>query len=361
MRKKIKLFEPIIGKEESKKIIQVLKSGFWASGSGIGNVKTFEDKFQNYIGSKSCVAVNSGTAALHLALSLLDIEGKEVILPSLSFVSTAHSIVYNGGKPIFVDIDPKTLCIDPEKVLKKISKKTKVVLPVHFAGIPANLKKLKKISKDNNLILIDDAAHACGASYEGKKIGSINEFSCFSFHPVKNLAMPTGGLISLNHKNSKKFKKILESKRWCGITNRKGVKYDVKEIGWNYYMNEFSAAIGLIQLKKLDKMNKTREKISKIYHKEINLNNKMPIENGSSYHFYWIRVKNRNKFMKEMKNVGIETGIHYRPIHKLSLYKQKNKLLVTENIENEIVSIPNHPNLKINDVEFIIKNINKFS
>jgi perosamine synthetase len=358
---KIKLFEPIIGKEESKKIVQILKSGFWASGSGIGNVKTFEDKFQNYIGSKSCVAVNSGTAALHLALSLLDIEGKEVILPSLSFVSTAHSIVYNGGKPIFVDIDPKTLCIDPEKVLKKISKKTKVVLPVHFAGIPANLKKLKKISKDNNLILIDDAAHACGASYEGKKIGSINEFSCFSFHPVKNLAMPTGGLISLNHKNSKKFKKILESKRWCGITNRKGVKYDVKEIGWNYYMNEFSAAIGLIQLKKLDKMNKTREKISKIYHKEINLNNKMPIENGSSYHFYWIRVKNRNKFMKEMKNVGIETGIHYRPIHKLSLYKQKNKLLVTENIENEIVSIPNHPNLKINDVEFIIKNINKFS
>ena len=358
---KIKLFEPIIGKEESKKIVQILKSGFWASGSGIGNVKTFEDKFQNYIGSKSCVAVNSGTAALHLALSLLDIEGKEVILPSLSFVSTAHSIVYNGGKPIFVDIDPKTLCIDPEKVLKKISKKTKVVLPVHFAGIPANLKKLKKISKDNNLILIDDAAHACGASYGGKKIGSINEFSCFSFHPVKNLAMPTGGLISLNHKNSKKFKKILESKRWCGITNRKGVKYDVKEIGWNYYMNEFSAAIGLIQLKKLDKMNKTREKISKIYHKEINLNNKMPIENGSSYHFYWIRVKNRNKFMKEMKNVGIETGIHYRPIHKLSLYKQKNKLLVTENIENEIVSIPNHPNLKINDVEFIIKNINKFS
>ncbi len=361
MRKKIKLFEPVIGKEESKKIIQVLKSGFWASGSGIGNVKSFEEKFQNYIGSKSCVAVNSGTAALHLALSLSDIKGKEVILPSLSFVSTAHSIVYNGGKPIFVDINPKTLCIDPEKVLEKISNKTKIILPVHFAGIPANLKKLKKISKDHNLILIDDAAHACGASYEGKKIGSINEFSCFSFHPVKNLAMPTGGLISLNHKNSKKFKKILESKRWCGITNRKGAKYDVKEIGWNYYMNEFSAVIGLMQLKKLDKMNKNREKISKIYHKEINLDNKMPIENGSSYHFYWIRVKNRNKFMREMKNIGIETGIHYRPIHKLSLYKQKEKLTVTENVENEIVSIPNHPNLKINDVEFIIKNINKFS
>jgi len=361
MRKKIKLFEPIIGKEESKKIIQVLKSGFWASGSGVGNVKKFEEKFQNYIGSKSCVAVNSGTAALHLTLSLSDIKGKEVILPSLSFVSTAHSIVYNGGKPIFVDVDPKTLCINPEKVLEKISKKTKAILPVHFAGIPANLKKLKEISKNYNLILIDDAAHACGASYENKKIGSINEFSCFSFHPVKNLAMPTGGLISLNHKNFKKFKKILESKRWCGITNRKDVKYDVKEIGWNYYMNEISAAIGLVQLKKLDKMNKDREKISKIYHKEINLENKMPIKNGAAYHFYWIRVKNRNKFMKEMKEVGIETGIHYKPIHKLSLYKKKKKLEITENIEKEIVSIPNHPNLKMNDVEFIIKNINRFS
>ena len=360
MVKKIKLFEPIIGKEESKKIIQVLKSGFWASGSGIGNVKSFEEKFQQYIGSKSCVAVNSGTAALHLALSLSDVKGKEVILPSLSFVSTAHSIVYNGGKPVFADIDPKTLCIDPEKVIEKISNKTKIILPVHFAGIPANLTKLKKISKDHNLILIDDAAHACGASYKNKKIGSINEFTCFSFHPVKNLAMPTGGLISINNKNFEKNKKQLESKRWCGITDRKNVKYDVKEIGWNYYMNEFSAAIGLVQLKKLDSMNKRKKIISKMYHKEINLDNKMPIEDGSSHHFYWIRVKNRDKFMQNMQNVGIETGIHYRPIHKLSLYKQKERLTITENIEKEIVSIPNHPNLKTNDVEFIVKNINKF-
>ena len=359
--KQIKLFDPVIDQREVKKVVKTLKSGFWASGSGGGQVHEFEKKFKKFVNSKSCVSVNSGTAALHLAATLCDIKGKEVILPSLSFVSTAHSIVYNGGKPIFVDVDPKTLCIDPEKVLEKISNKTKIILPVHFAGIPANLKKLKKISKDHNLILIDDAAHACGASYGGKKIGSINEFSCFSFHPVKNLAMPTGGLISLNHKNYKKLKKNLESKRWCGITDRKDVKYDVKELGWNYYMNEFSAAIGLMQLKKLDKMNKSRERISKIYHKEINLNNKMPIEDGSSYHFYWIRVKNRNKFMREMNNVGIETGIHYRPIHKLSLYKQKKKLVVTENVENEIVSIPNHPNLKINDVEFIIKNINKFS
>ena len=139
------------------------------------------------------------------------------------------------------------------------------------------------------------------------------------------------------------------------------MNYDVKEIGWNYYMNEFSAAIGLVQLNKLDKMNKVRQKIAKIYHKEINVNHKMPIKDGCSYHFYWIRVRNRKEFMKEMSNVGIETGIHYKPIHKMSLYKQKKKLLVTENIEKEIVSIPIHPNLKERDIEFIIKNINKFS
>jgi len=360
MSKKIKLFDPIIGKEEVEGITKVLKSGFWASGSGIGNVKKFEDKFQKYLGSKSCIAVNSGTAALHLALSLSDIQGKEVILPSLSFVSTAHAIIYNGGKPIFVDVNPKTLCIDYEQVLKKISKKTKIILPVHFAGMPANLKKLKNIAKDFNLILIDDAAHACGSKYEKQKIGSINDITCFSFHPVKNLAMPTGGLISLNQKKYSKFRKILESKRWCGITNRIDVNYNIKDIGWNYYMNEFSAIIGLAQLKKLDSLNKTRENIAKQYHKKINVDCKMPIQNGCSYHFYWIKVKNRKKFMKNMKDVGIETGIHYKPIHKMSFYKQKEKIPVTEETGNKIVSIPTHPKLRKDDIEFIIKKINQF-
>ena len=360
MVKKIKLFDPVIDKEESDGIVNVLKSKFWASGAGLGFVKNFEDKFQNYVKCKSCVAVNSGTAALHLALSMLDIKGKEVILPSLSFVSTAHSVVYNGGKPIFADVDPKNLCIDPKDVIKKISKKTKVILPVHFAGTSANLRKLNQIANDANLIMVEDAAHACGTTYENKKIGATSDMVCFSFHPVKNLAMPNGGLIAINSKKHKKIKNELNSKRWCGISNRKDSDYDVNELGWNFYMNEFSASIGIVQLKKLDKLNKIRKKIAKRYHKEIKLEQKMPYESNSSYHFYWILVKNRSKFRKELAKKGIETGIHYKPIHKMSMYNNNSQLPITQEISKQIVSIPTHPNLSENDVEKIISTINKF-
>ena len=358
--KKIKLFDPVIGKEEEKAIINVLKSHSWASGSGTGNVKKFETNFCKYVNSKNSVAVNSGTAALNLALSLIDIKNKEVILPSISFVSTAHSIIINGGKPIFVEIDPITMCIDSQKIENKINKKTAAILPVHFGGIPCDLKNIKKICKNHNLFLIEDAAHAAGSMYDGKKIGTHGDAVCFSFHPVKNLAMPTGGLISLNTSNHKKLKTILDSRRWCGITNRHNSNYDVKELGWNYYMNEFSAAIGLVQLKRLDNLNKKRQKIAKLYYEKIDTENKMPFILNCSYHLYWILVKNRTKFRKNMEKVGIETGIHYNPIHTMTMYKSKNSLPITEDIGKKIVSIPIHPNLDEFQINKIINSINKF-
>ena len=358
---KIKLFDPISNSQEIKKVCDVIKSGFWASGAGTGFVKEFEDKFTQYTRAKNCVSVNSGTAALHLALSLKNLKNKEVILPSLSFVSIANAVLYNGGKPIFVDINPDTLCIDPEEISKKISKKTSLLIPVHFAGFPADLNKIKAICNEFNLSLIDDAAHACGSEYQGKKIGSICEMSCFSFHPVKNLAMPTGGLISLNQANHKKLKKILNAKRWCGITDRKNSFYDIKELGWNFYMNEFSAAIGLIQLKKLDKLNNKRKMIAQKYSKEISLEKKMLFNKECCYHFYWILVKKRNTFRKKLSKMGIETGIHYKPIHKFSLYKNTRKLPITEKISEQIVTLPTHPNLSTEDVELIIKKVNEFA
>jgi dTDP-4-amino-4,6-dideoxygalactose transaminase len=359
--KKIKLFDVNRGKEEEKVVLEVLKSGFWASGAGIGKVNEFEKKFNSYIGSKNCIAVNSGTAALHLALSLVDLKNKEVILPSLSFVSTAHSIIYNGGNPVFVDIEPKTLCIDPVEIEKVITKNTKIILPVHFGGASCNLKEISKICKKNKILLIEDAAHAAGATYNKKKIGIHGDAVCFSFHPVKNLAMPTGGAITLNKYFNSMSEKILKSRRWCGITNRKGVDYNVKEKGWNFYMNEFSAAIGLVQLSKLDKLNKYRKKIAKRYANEILINNKMPFDDEYAYHIYWIRVKNRKEFIRKMSLEGIETGIHYKPIHKMTLYSQNKKLPITEQIGREIVSIPMHPNLNEKDVGRIIKNVNKFA
>jgi len=359
--KTIKLFDPQVGKAEERIILDTLRSHFWASGAGRGNVLKFEQEFQKYIGADSCVSVNSGTAALHLALSLTDIKNKEVILPSLTFVSSAHAVKLNQAKPVFVDIDPDTLCIDPEKIKKSISKKTSVILPVHFAGMSSNLDEIVSICKEHNLHLIEDAAHAAGTLYKNKKIGGHGTAVCFSFHPVKNLAMPTGGIIAINHKNHKKFSKILLARRWCGITNRKNMKYDVNEIGWNYYMNEFSAAIGLIQLKKLDQMIKKRKKIAKRFNQEISLERKMPFNTGCSYHFYWILVKNRSEFMKKIRDVGIETGIHYRPIHTMSMYKSKFHLPITDKIGKQIVSIPNHPNLSEDAVDKIIHSVNKFS
>lgn len=360
MAKKIKLFDPVVGKEEEKLLTKVLKSGFWASGAGIGHVSEFEKKFCDYTGAKECVAVNSGTAALHLALSTMDLQGKEVILPSLSFVSTAHAVMYNGGKPIFADINPSTLCIDPDDVEKKISQKTKLILPVHFAGMPSNLQALGKLAKEHNIPIVEDAAHACGTKYGGKQIGKHSELVCFSFHPVKNLAMPSGGLIAINQPNANKIKKSLNSKRWCGITDRKEVFYNIKEIGWNFYLNEFSAAIGIAQLKKLDYLNEKRKSIAKRYYNEINLEQKMDYDADCCYHFYWILVKNRSQFRKNMQEEGIETGIHYTPIHKFTMYDNNANLSETERVGKTIVSLPTHPNLSDDDVDRIIKNVNNF-
>ena len=361
MKNKIKLFDPLIDSLEEKTVLKVLRSKFWASGSGTGNVKIFENNFKNFVDSNDCVAVNSGTSALNLALSLFDIKNKEVIVPSLTFVSTVHAIILNGGKPVFADVEENSLCVDPKKIESLITNKTRAIIPVHFGGMPCNIDKIKKICKKNNLFSIEDAAHAAGSSYKNQKIGKHSIAVCFSFHPVKNLAMPTGGLISLNGKSSKKFKKLLNSRRWCGITNRHDSFYDVEEMGWNYYMNEFSAAIGIVQLKKLNKFNKIRKKIAKLYSQKINLDKKMMFDDNCSYHLYWIRVKNRDQFRKKMNNVGIETGIHYRPVHTFSMFNYNNHLPITEKVSNELVTIPIHPSLHDNEIYKIIAAVNKFS
>ena len=253
------------------------------------------------------------------------------------------------------------MCIDPNEIQKSITTKTTAILPVHFGGLPCNLKDIQAIAEKHNLEIIEDAAHAAGATYNNKKIGSHGTAVCFSFHPVKNIAMPTGGLISINHQNHKQFRKILLARRWCGITDRIDSEYDVKELGWNYYMNEFSAVIGLAQLKKLDRLNNVRKNIAKFYDKEIDVEHKIPFDKRCSYHLYWICVKNRNKFRKVLNDKGIETGTHYKPIHKMSFYKRSNKILNTEKAGKEIVTIPIHPNLTQSQIDYIVKTTNIFS
>ena len=358
----INLFEPYTDKSEEKVVLDVLRSKFWASGSGVRNVGKFELKFKKFVNADDCLAVNSGTAALNIAISLLELKKHdEVIMPSLSFVSTANCVLRNQGKPVFSDIDPNTLCIDPQKIEKLITKRTKAILPVHFGGMPCDLEKILKISKKFGLKVIEDAAHATGAVYNKKLIGNHGFAVCFSFHPIKNLGMPTGGLIAINDRNHKQLRRKIESRRWCGISNRHDDKYEINEVGDNYYMNEFSAAIGIEQLKKLKKMNSIRKKIAKRYFTELENESKMPFHNNCSYHLYWICVKNRDNFRKELYKNGIQTGTHYKPIHTFKLYNEKVKLPVTEKIGNEIVTLPIHPNLTNKQLDKIISLSNKFS
>jgi len=168
-------------------------------------------------------------------------------------------------------------------------------------------------------------------------------------------------LISINHKSHEKLRQSLLSRRWCGITNRKDTDYDVKELGWNYYMNEFSAVIGLQQLKKLYKLNKIRKKIAKQYYNEINIKTKMSFDERCSYHLYWILVRNRQKFRQKLNENGIETGTHYKPIHLMKMYKKHLSLPVTESVGKQIVTIPIHPNLQKSEIKKIIKSVNDFS
>ncbi len=355
----IKLFDPIIDHNEKNNLNKVLKSHNWASGTGSNFVNNFEKKFVKFIGSKTGVAVNSGTAALHLAVSAIPKNSGEIIVPSLSFVSTAHCVTYSGHKVVFADIDPQTGCIDIDDVKNKISKKTKAIIPVHFGGLACNLKEILNLAKTYGVPIIEDAAHAVGTKYNGKNIGTHSDIVCFSFHPVKNLAMPSGGLVAINAKNSQEIKKNILSTRWCGITDRQDTDYDVKELGWNYYMNEFSAAIGLVQLKKLDKLNKIRRNTAKKFYHEINTISKMPFSEACSYHFYWILVRDRQKFRQKLFEKGIETGTHYKPIHLMKMYRNRISLPITESVGKQIVTIPIHPNLKKTEIEKIIDTINK--
>lgn len=356
--KKISLFSPSINKLEIDSVIKTLKSGFWASGAGIGNVLEFENNFKRFTNAKECVAVDSGTAALHLALNVIDINKKEVLVPALTFASTINAIRYNGGVPKFVDVNLETLCLDMKDLERKITRDCKVILPVHFGGFPADLSGIKKIAKKNSLQVVEDAAHACGSKHKGKNIGEESEFVCFSFHPVKNLSMPKGGAITINGKYSGLLKNKMKSLRWCGISNRKDISYDISELGYNYYMDEISAAIGLIQLKKLKKLNEKRLQIAKRYNEELKITEKIPFNKECSYHLYWIIVKNRSEIIKALKRNGIETGTHYKPMHTMSLYKSKIKLQNTDKISNNILILPIHPNLTTKEIDHIIKTTN---
>lgn len=324
----IKLFDPTIDENTKKQVVKVLDSGWWDQGK---YVEEFERKLRKYLGCKHVIAVNSGTAALHLTLSLFP--QKKVSLPSMSFISTALAGMYNGKEVHFVDIDRKNLCLNHFSLDKDT-----VNIPVHFGGYPINV--------EGGANIIEDCAHAMGSDLRTKNI------KCFSFHPSKNLAMPNGGAIALY---DDQYVDELKEKRWCGISDNG--KRDVKRIGWNYKLNDVNAVIGIEQLKKLDENNRKRYKIAEEYHNGLLVPNRVPLIDGCSYHLFWVLVKDRDRFRKKLAKDGIETNIHYSPIDQFSLFKKHN-LPNTDEISKHIVTLPIHPNLSGNDLDRIIKSCN---
>ena len=380
-QKLIPVFKPNYDQEEIEAVSKVIKSG-WV---GLGpKTEEFEKRFASYIGAPYAIALNSATAALHLSLLAADIKkGDEVMVPALTFVSTAHAVLYVGATPIFVDIEPDTLCISQEDVIRKITRKTRAIIPVHYGGHPCDMDKLERIAKTYNLIIIEDAAHACGSFYNGQKIGNISPFTCFSFHAVKNLATGDGGMITVKNKETAQRLRRL---RWVGINQntwnrtqkiRKGKRlsikgyhwyYEVKELGHKSHMNDIAAALGLVQLRKLDESNKKRRFLASRYNDKLKKIAKVKcpqVSPGmiSAQHNYVIRCKERDKLHLYLREHNISSGVHYMPLHLQPFYKKlylEIKLPVVEAEWKLLLTLPLYPQLTQKEQDYIINCIKGF-
>jgi perosamine synthetase len=321
----------------------------------------FEEKFAKYSGVKYAVAVNSGTAALEVALRCLGVKGKEVIVPTNTFVSTPNAVLFAGGIPVFADMKEDTLCIDPDDVKSKFSDKTAGVIAVHVAGLVCpQISELKQFCKNNDLFLIEDAAHAHGAMINGQKAGTIGNAGCFSFYPTKVMTSCEGGMITTNDTELAETARCL---RTCGQTKDK----QVVMLGHNWRLNEMAAIVGKHQLETLDVFIAKRNEIARAYERNlkglqgVSLFNK-PSNIRHSYYKYPVRLDaglNREKLSSLLKErFGIETGhVYYPPCHLQPLYLEKyslkGKLPVAETVLNQVMCLPMHVGLNTKDVRYI--------
>lgn len=369
----IPVFRPSVGEEELEAIREVLESG-WL---GLGPKTTlFEDRFKEYIGIEYAVGLNSCTAALHLALKVLEIgEGDEVLVPSLTFVSTIHAVLYNQAIPVFVDVEEDTLTMSMEDIERKITPKTRAILPVDYAGHPCDLDPILNIAQDKGIYVVEDAAHACGSEYKGRKIGAISDLTCFSFHAVKNLTTGEGGMITTS---SEEIDKHLRKLRWVGINKDTWIRslpskkpsyawqYSVEELGFKYHMSDINAAIGLIQLKKLDLMNERRHKIYEIYNQNLDDLGEVitPVEKDyakSAHHIYALKAERRDELVSHLKENDIAPGVHYFPCHLHPFYKNfKAEVPVTERAWESLISLPMYPDLSEDEIERVVQGVRSF-
>jgi UDP-4-amino-4,6-dideoxy-N-acetyl-beta-L-altrosamine transaminase len=363
-----------IDAKDIKAVVTALKSDWLTQGP---KIKEFEQALCAYTGAKYAVAVSSGTAALHIAALSAGIKkGDEVITSPITFAASANCVLYCGGTPVFADIQKGTVNIDPEEI--KITKRTKAIIPVHFAGRPCDLKEINGIAKRHDLIVIEDAAHALGAEYMGEKIGSCrySDMAIFSFHPLKSITTGEGGAVTTN---SKDFYEKLMMYRSHGITKDKGLLvnktegewfHEMQFLGFNYRITDIQAALGLTQLKKLGKFIKQRKAIVSLYNKSFSSNRyfDIPLDDGcfSANHLYPIRLKDkfvlrRADIFSAMRGQGLGVQVHYIPVYLHPYYKnlgfKKGLCPVAEDFYNREISLPIYPGLKREQALYAAKKI----
>ena len=341
---KIPINIPLIGKEEIDEVRSVLleKSLTSSANAGGRRVQEFEKLLSSFVKSRYAVAVNSGTAALQAALYTLDLKkGDEVLLPSFTFVATANAIVSVGAKPVFVDILKQNYTIDPNDLRKKITRKSKVIIPVHLYGNMAYMDEISEIANKHNLEIIEDSAQSLGSTYKGKHSGTFSKLGCFSMYAAKVVTSGEGGAIVTNDK--KIFEKLRKIRNHGMLHG-----YDTRLLGLNLRLPEINAAIAKIQMKKLTKFLNQRRKNAKILSELLSdLDISIPHERKGekvNWYLYTIAPKDRNKIMKKLHSKGIGATVYYPiPVHKTPFYNNISRLSVTEWAASHVLSLPVHP------------------
>jgi perosamine synthetase len=366
----IPTYRPYMDREELDAIQKVLASR-WL---GLGTLtERLENKLENYLGVRYVILVNSCTSALHLALEALELEAcDEVIVPSMTFVGSVQAIIMAGAVPVFCEIREDTLTLDLDHVSKCITERTRAIMPVHFGGVVCPINDLNQLAKAYDLKIVEDAAHAFGSTYNGKLVGSLSDITCFSFGPIKNITCGSGGAISTN---DGEVAACVRMKRYLGLTcdpwekaktGNKG-EYDVVGVGYRYHMTDLNAAIGLVQLDRIESFREKKKAITQKYDKAFE---KLPgvvcVKRDLEQHFpfgYFMRILDdrRDNFVEYLKTKGIDTRIQFIPNHLHTAFSNYHTCLpVTEKIGREIVTIPLFCEMSDREINHVIASVRKF-